>query len=187
VRTITVPALAAMIGPANWWPSKPTATKAASFDIPTAAQTCTADNGIVGTASGERPYAPTPGRASCGQSVPSANHGIGKRWRARYVDPCGHEVQPSFHMEAEAAGWITSQTADMAGHLKQVPASVYGPPGQDTSEDDSARVRPHDAGRDQASIVTAWTGNRKDQYTASNIYALCRRLTHLLDDGAEDY
>ena len=28
VRTITVPALAAMIGPANWWPSKPTAAKA---------------------------------------------------------------------------------------------------------------------------------------------------------------
>jgi RND superfamily putative drug exporter len=66
VRTITVPALAAMIGPANWWPSKPAATKAASFDIPTAAQTCTANNGFVGTASGERPYAPTPGTASCG-------------------------------------------------------------------------------------------------------------------------
>jgi hypothetical protein len=34
--------------------------------------------------------------------------------------------------------------------------------------------------------VTAWTGNLKDQYTPSNIYALCRRLTHLLDVGAED-
>jgi hypothetical protein len=34
--------------------------------------------------------------------------------------------------------------------------------------------------------VTAWTGNLKDQYTPSNIYALYRRLTHLLDVGAED-
>jgi putative drug exporter of the RND superfamily len=34
VRTITVPALAAMIGRANWWPSKATAAKAVSFDIP---------------------------------------------------------------------------------------------------------------------------------------------------------
>ena len=71
----------------------------------------------------------------------------------------------------------------MAGQLKQVPASVYGPPSQDTSEDDLGRVRPHDAGQDQASIVTAWTGNLKDQYTPSNIYALYRRLTHVLDDA----
>jgi len=34
VRTITVPALAAMIRRANWWPSKPTAAKVVSFDIP---------------------------------------------------------------------------------------------------------------------------------------------------------
>ena len=31
VRTITVPALATMIGRANWWPSKPTAAKAIRF------------------------------------------------------------------------------------------------------------------------------------------------------------
>ena len=46
VRTITVPALAAMIGRANWWPSKPTAAKVVSFDIPIAAETSAADNGF---------------------------------------------------------------------------------------------------------------------------------------------
>jgi hypothetical protein len=46
VRTITVPALAALIGPANWWPSKPTAAKVASFDIPIVAQTSAADIGF---------------------------------------------------------------------------------------------------------------------------------------------
>jgi MMPL family len=46
VRTITVPALAAMIGWANWWPSKPTATKVVSFDIPIVAETSAADIGF---------------------------------------------------------------------------------------------------------------------------------------------
>jgi RND superfamily putative drug exporter len=46
VRTITVPALAAMIGRANWWPSKPTAAKVASFDIPIVAETSAADIGF---------------------------------------------------------------------------------------------------------------------------------------------
>jgi RND superfamily putative drug exporter len=44
VRTVTVPALAAMIGRANWWPSKPTAAKV--FDIPIAAETPAADLGF---------------------------------------------------------------------------------------------------------------------------------------------
>jgi RND superfamily putative drug exporter len=46
VRTITVPALAAMIGRANWWPSKPTAAKVASSDIPIAAEASAADIGF---------------------------------------------------------------------------------------------------------------------------------------------
>jgi putative drug exporter of the RND superfamily len=46
VRTITVPALAAMIGRANWWPSKPTAAKVVSFDIPIVAETSAADIGL---------------------------------------------------------------------------------------------------------------------------------------------
>jgi RND superfamily putative drug exporter len=39
VRTITVPALAAMIGRTNWWPSESTAAKVASSDIPIVAET----------------------------------------------------------------------------------------------------------------------------------------------------
>ena len=46
VRTITVPALAALIGRANWWPSKPTAAKVASSDIPMAAETSAAEIGF---------------------------------------------------------------------------------------------------------------------------------------------
>jgi hypothetical protein len=46
VRTITVPALAAMIGRSNWWPTKPTAAKMASFDIPIVAETSAVDIGF---------------------------------------------------------------------------------------------------------------------------------------------
>ena len=46
VRTITVPALAAMIGRANWWPSKPTPCKVVSFDMPIVADTSATDIGF---------------------------------------------------------------------------------------------------------------------------------------------
>jgi integrase len=36
------------------------------------------------------------------------------------------------------------------------------------------------------SMVTAWTGNLKDDYKPSTIYALYRRLTHVLEDAVHD-
>jgi RND superfamily putative drug exporter len=47
VRTVTVPALAAMIGRANWWPTKPTAAKVASFDIGSETVSGSPDEGMV--------------------------------------------------------------------------------------------------------------------------------------------
>jgi RND superfamily putative drug exporter len=47
VRTVTVPALAAMIGRANWWPTKPTAAKVASFDIGSETVNGSPDGGMV--------------------------------------------------------------------------------------------------------------------------------------------
>src|SRR4051812_32181531 len=49
-----------------------------------------------------------------GSLVESASHGVGKRWRARYVDPSGQEVQMSFAAKDEARAWLTAQTADIA-------------------------------------------------------------------------
>ena len=36
------------------------------------------------------------------------------------------------------------------------------------------------------SMVTAWTGNLKDDYKASTIYPLYHRLAHVLDDAVHD-
>lgn len=45
------------------------------------------------------------------QSVPSARHGKGKRWRARYVDDRGCEHAQSFARKADAQQWLDEVTA----------------------------------------------------------------------------
>ena len=61
VRTITVPALATMIGRANWWPSKPTAAKAIRFSDARKARSTSC---LVGQAAiALSPSAPTRGAA----------------------------------------------------------------------------------------------------------------------------
>jgi integrase len=41
--------------------------------------------------------------------VPSANHGTGKRWRARYVDDAGRENAKSFVRKADAQAWLDTE------------------------------------------------------------------------------
>lgn len=43
--------------------------------------------------------------------TPSANDGVGKRWRARYVDDEGREHAKSFRVKADATNWLDSQTS----------------------------------------------------------------------------
>ena len=45
------------------------------------------------------------------QTVPSANHGKGKRWRARYVDEQGREHAQSFGRKVDAQQWLDEVTA----------------------------------------------------------------------------
>ena len=42
--------------------------------------------------------------------TPSARHGRGMRWRARYVDNLGKEHSKSFSRKIEAQGWLDAQT-----------------------------------------------------------------------------
>src|SRR4051812_31611073 len=43
--------------------------------------------------------------------APSANHGKGKRWRARYVDDRGREHAKGFARKVAATRWLDGQTA----------------------------------------------------------------------------
>lgn len=45
--------------------------------------------------------------------VPSANHGKGRRWRARYVDDTGQEHSKAFDRKADANTWLDSATSSL--------------------------------------------------------------------------
>ncbi|MEN4399365.1 tyrosine-type recombinase/integrase [Mycolicibacterium senegalense] len=55
------------------------------------------------------------------QTVPSANHGKGKRWRARYVDDRGQEHAKGFARKVDAQKWLDSQTAAIVGGTHVAP------------------------------------------------------------------
>ncbi|MBB5161597.1 site-specific integrase [Mycobacterium sp. AZCC_0083] len=46
------------------------------------------------------------------QKVPSAMHGKGSRWRARYVDDHGHEHARGFARKVDAQAWLNQQVSD---------------------------------------------------------------------------
>jgi hypothetical protein len=46
------------------------------------------------------------------QTVPSAAHGSGTRWRARYVDKHGQEHAKGFARKVDAQHWLNKQVSD---------------------------------------------------------------------------
>ena len=54
-------------------------------------------------------YSPGPG----GQDHPTARHGRGKRWKARYLDPDGTERSKAFARKADAEKFLTQVGADL--------------------------------------------------------------------------
>ncbi|MBV8291882.1 MAG: site-specific integrase [Mycobacterium sp.] len=149
-----------------------------------------------------------PKHGKLGTLVESAKHGDGKRWRARYVDPSGREVERSFHVKAEATAWITAQTANIAKGSYVAPkdgvmtfdawAERWLAAYSKSRRQSSARqarthlktIReafgPMTLAEIKPSMVTAWTGRLNEEYKPSTVYAIYRRLTHVLDDAVHD-
>lgn len=143
-----------------------------------------------------------------GTLVESASHGVGKRWRARYVDPSGKEVQRSFDSKAEATAWKTAQTADIAKGSYVAPkdavmtfdawadrwlANYSKSRRQSSARQAKTHLKtireefgPMTLAEIKPSMVTAWTGKLNDDYKPSTVYALYRRLSHVLDDAVHD-
>lgn len=143
-----------------------------------------------------------------GTLVQSAKHDDGKRWRARFVNPSGKEVERSFHVKAEATAWITAQTADIAKGSYVAPkdavmtfdawAERWLATYTKSRRASSARqakthlktIReefgPMTLAEIKPSMVIAWTGKLNDDYSPSTVYALYRRLAHVLDDAIHD-
>lgn len=149
-----------------------------------------------------------PKHGKLGTLVQSAKHGDGKRWRARFVNPSGREVEQSFHVKAEATAWITGQTADIAKGSYVAPkdavmtfdawaerwlAGYSASRRQSSARQAKTHLKtiretfgPFTLAEIKPSMVTAWTGKLKDDYKPSTIYALYSRLTHVLEDAVHD-
>jgi hypothetical protein len=123
------------------------------------------------------------------------------------VGPNGREVEKSFETQAAAEAWVTRQTADI------VNGSYVAPRDAATTFDDwsaqwlrayathrestvrQARVHlkviseqfGHTALADiKPSMVKMWTAKLQEDYKPSTVYALYRRLSHVLDDAVHD-
>jgi integrase len=147
-----------------------------------------------------------PRHGKLGTQVESAKHDVGKRWRARYVDPSGKEVEKSFDVKAEAEAWRSQRMADIAKGSYVAPKDavmtfdawadqwVAAYNGRESTVR-QAKVHlkvlreefgPLTLAEIKPSMVKTWTVKLKDHYRPSTIYALYRRLSHVLDDAVYD-
>ncbi|MGW5109147.1 tyrosine-type recombinase/integrase [Nocardia sp. NPDC004123] len=61
--------------------------------------------------------------AKTSERVPSANHGCGKRWRARYVDDSSQEHAKSFTRKADAQAWLDDATSALVTGTHVAPSA----------------------------------------------------------------
>ena len=138
---------------------------------------------------------------------PSASHGKGKRWRARYVDDRGAEHAKGFARKADATHWLDGQTAAiMSGtHVAPRDASLsvaqwcelwlegYAVHRASTVAQARVHVRrivaefgamPLSALR--PSQVKAWLAVLAAEHEASYVYALHSRLSQICSDAVHD-
>lgn len=140
--------------------------------------------------------------------VPSAVAGKVKRWRARYVDNSGREVQRSFDRKVDAQQWLDGQIASMlrGDHVSPQDAKLtvgqwcdkwlagYGTRRESTVRMAEVHLKIIRAEFDavplsaiKPSDVRAWCAKLKAEGRAdSYVYALHARLSQLFSDAVHD-
>ncbi|MDG5772358.1 tyrosine-type recombinase/integrase [Mycolicibacterium fortuitum] len=141
------------------------------------------------------------------QTVPSANHGRGKRWRARYVDDQGHEHAKAFRVKAEAQTWLDGQTAAVVSGTHVAPRTAqmtvrewcdtwiqgYAVNRESTVRQARTHIKhivsefgdvPLSAVR--PSHVKTWVASLVKNFEPSYAYALHSRLSQILGDAVHD-
>jgi len=141
------------------------------------------------------------------QTVPSARHGVGMRWRARYVDERGREHARSFKRKVDATRWLDSQTASIVSGTHVAPRDAQFTvqqwcdmwiEGYKVNRESTVRqARTHithivsEFGDTllsalRPSQVKAWVARLQDSHEPSYVYALHSRLSQILSDAAHD-
>jgi integrase len=142
------------------------------------------------------------------QTVPSARHGIGLRWRARYVDERGREHTKAFARKVDAQKWLNGQTAAVVSGTHVAPRDAqltveqwcdlwiegYKVNREGTVRAARTHIRQIVAEFDgmplsgvRPSRVKSWVAKlRADGMEQSYVYALHSRLSQILSDAVHD-
>lgn len=141
------------------------------------------------------------------ETVPSKRDGVGKRWRARYVDDDGDEHSKAFHRKVDAKRWLDSQTASLVDGTHVAPRDAQITVAQwcdrwittychreSTVREAKTHISqivtefgctPLSAVR--PSQVKAWRNRlNSDGYKPSYVYALHARLSQIMADAVHD-
>ena len=146
-------------------------------------------------------------RWSTAAGKPSANHGKGKRWRARYVDDRGREHAKGFTRKVDAQRWLDTQTAAIMSGTHVAPRDAaltveqwcalwldgYQVHRASTVRQAGVHIRrivgefgamPLSALR--PSQIKAWLAELQREHEASYVHALHSRLSQICSDAVHD-
>lgn len=141
------------------------------------------------------------------QTVPSANHGKGKRWRARYVDDRGHEHAKGFTRKVDAQKWLDTQTAAIVSGTHVAPRDaqltvrqwcdmwIEGYKIHRESTVRQARTHINQIVAEFGDVplsslrptqVKTWVARLQQQHEPSYVHALHSRLSQIMSDAVHD-
>lgn len=140
--------------------------------------------------------------------VPTNNYGKGLRWRARYVDPAGHEQNRRFPRKVDAQAWLDTVTTSLVSGTHVAPATarmtieqwcaswIEGYKTRRPGTVKMARVHiklinaefgAQRLAEVRPSQVKAWTAKMKaDGRATSYVYAVYRRFAQVMGDAVHD-
>ncbi|MEV0686845.1 site-specific integrase [Nocardia sp. NPDC050378] len=142
------------------------------------------------------------------EQVPSANYGVGKKWRARYVDDQGNEHAKGFDRKTDAQAWLDTQMSALVQgtHVSPRDAQLtvqqwcdlwiqgYGVHRTSTVRQAKVHIKliTHEFGNMplaavRPSSVKTWVAKlKRDGREASYVYALHSRLSQIMSDAVHE-
>lgn len=140
-------------------------------------------------------------------TVPSATHGKGKRWRARYVDEHGQEHSQGFRIKTDAQKWLDGQTSAIVTGTHVAPRDAQMTvqqwcdtwiEGYKVNRASTVRqARTHithitaefgdvQLSAVRPSMVKSWVAGLMEEHKPSYVYALHSRLSQICGDAVHD-
>jgi len=107
------------------------------------------------------------GHGKLGTLVESANHGKGKRWRARYVDTAGKEHAKAFDRKVDAAKWLDDITSTIVTGTYVAPGAGAVSVGVIHSQ--WLKTQAHVKDSTKAARASAWSVHVKEAWEAVSV------------------